>query len=168
MEEIVNRVANSPLVTIDMEKMFDFDGMAEFDMKEHLFQGLILKEKDFREFVKDHDWSQYKDKKVAVFCSADAIVPTWAYMLVANRLQPFAADIYFGTEEELIQAAYQRIISEMDMSEYEDKMVVVKGCSDKPVPIGAYVEITRQLTPRVKSLMFGEPCSTVPIYKRKK
>lgn len=167
MTEIVNRVANSALVTIDMETFFDFEEIAEFDMKDHLFQGLILKEKDFREFIKNHDWSAYKDKYVALFCSADVIVPTWAFMLVSNRLQPFAKDVHFGKPEEFIQAQYEKFIENMDLSEYDDKMVVIKGCFDKPVPVGAYVAITQKLTPRVRSLMFGEACSAVPIYKRR-
>ncbi len=167
MSEIINRVSNSPLVTIDMEDLFDFGEIVHFDMKDRLFQGLILKEKDFRAFIAEHDWSAYKGKYVAVFCSVDAILPTWAYMLVANRLQPYAKDFHFGTGEELIQAVYDKLIDNIDVSAYDNKMVVIKGCFNKPVPTGAYVAITKKLTPHVKSLMFGEACSTVPIYKRK-
>lgn len=165
--EIVNRVASSPLITINLEDFYHPGERVVFDMKECLFMGLILKEKDFREFVKTHDWAQYAGKNVAITCTADAIVPTWAYMLVADKLQPFAHFFTFANLEGLENALFQQALANFDAAEYTGKPVVIKGCFDKPVPPGAYVEITRLLAPHVKSLMYGEPCSTVPIFKRK-
>lgn len=167
MEEIVNKVAQSGLITFNLEELYDQTECIEFDMKDHLFQGLILREKDFRGFVKEEDWSRYADKNVALHCTADAIVPTWAYMLVANKLSGIAKRIFFGSKNELQQAHILEGIAEIDVEEYVDKRVVIKGCSKFEVPIGAYVEITNKLTPVVKSIMFGEPCSTVPIYKKR-
>ncbi len=132
-----------------------------------MFQGLILREKDFREFVKTHDWAQYDGKNVAVTCTADAIVPAWAYMLLANRLAPYAREVVFGNEEVLETVLFVKNIANMDVEQYRDQRLVIKGCGDIDVPVSAYVELTRKLTPVVKSLMFGEPCSTVPIYKKK-
>lgn len=166
--EIVNRVASSPLITINLEDFYNPAERVVFDMKECLFMGLILKEKDFREFVKNHDWTQYQDKNVAIVCTADAVVPTWAYMLVAEKLQPYASFYTFGTLAELENALFRNALSSFNPAEYADKMIVIKGCFDKPVPTDAYIEITRLLAPHVKSLMYGEPCSTVPIFKRKK
>jgi hypothetical protein len=166
--EIINRVASSPLVTINLEDFYHPAERVVFDMKDCLFMGLILKEKDFREFVKNHDWAQYGGKNVAVTCTADAVVPTWAYMLVAEKLQPHANFYTFGTLEVLENALFLNALANFDAAQYADKMIVIKGCFDKPVPTGAYIEITRLLSPYVKSLMYGEPCSTVPIFKRKK
>lgn len=167
-EPIVNRVANSPLISIDL-KDFCVDGEREvIDIKEVLFQGLILREKDFREYVKEQDWSQYQDKFVALTCTADAIVPTWAYMVLASKLQPFAKLVAFGGIEELEKRIIQERLEEMDPTEYENAKLVIKGCSELPVPEYAFVEITRLLTPYAASIMFGEPCSTVPVYKKKK
>ncbi len=166
-EEIINRVANSPLVTINLEEFYEEGERVEFDMKDCLFQGLILREKDFREFVKTNDWEQYRDKLVSVICSADAIVPTWAYMLVAQKLQGVAKAFVFGNREVLEGYLFQQKLLTFSPEEYEGKPVVIKGCFDKPVPVSAYMEVTRLLAPYVKSLMYGEPCSTVPIYKRK-
>ena len=129
--------------------------------------GLMLREKDFREFVKTHDWSQYNGKNVAVTCTADAIVPVWAYMLLANKLAPFAREVVFGNEDVLETVLFEKSIAKMDVEQYRDQRIVLKGCGDIPVPVSAYVELTKKLTPVVKSLMFGEPCSTVPIYKKK-
>lgn len=128
---------------------------------------LILKEKDFREFVKTHDWTQYDGKYVAVTCTADAIVPAWAYMLLANRLAPYAREVVFGDAEVLETVLFVKSIAGMDVEQYRDQRIVIKGCGDIPVPVSAYVELTKKLTPVVKSLMFGEPCSTVPIYKKR-
>jgi len=166
-EEIINRVASSPLVTINLEDFYPEGKRLVFDMKEQLFQGLILREKDFREFIKTNDWNQYQDSYVSVICSADAIVPTWAYMLIAQKLSPMTKGFVFGDLEDLETSLYQRALSDFDASEFQDKLVVIKGCFDKPIPTGAYMEITRILAPFVKSLMYGEPCSTVPIFKRK-
>ena len=165
--EIINRVAQSPLITINLEDFYHPGERVVFDMKDHLFHGLILKEKDFREFVKTHDWTQYAGKNVAIICSADAVIPTWAYMLVAEKLQPQANFYVFGNTEMLENAIFLKALQSFNPEEYRDKMIVIKGCFDKPVPAGAYIEITRLLAPYVKSLMYGEPCSTVPIFKRK-
>lgn len=166
--EIVNRVAKSPLITINLEDFYHEGERVVFDMKDYLFQGLILREKDFRETVKNHDWEQYAGKNIAIVCTVDAIVPTWAYMLVAEKLRKHAHFYVFGSLETLENALFQKALENFDPTEYTDKMIVIKGCFDKPVPNGAYVEITRLLSPHVKSLMYGEPCSTVPIFKRKK
>ena len=168
MDEIVNKVANSPLITFNLEEYYDQSAVAEFDMKQHLFQGLILREKDFRGFIKSCDWSEYEGKNVALFCSADAIVPTWAYMLVANKLSGIANYVHYGSPQDMQQSIILEKLNQIDVESYRDKMVVIKGCSKFDVPIGAYVAITEKFTPVVKSIMFGEPCSTVPIYKKKR
>jgi hypothetical protein len=167
-DEIVNKVANSSLITFNLEDYYHKGERVLYDIKQNLFQELILKEKDFREFVKSHDWSQYKDKNVGIVCTADAIVPTWAYMLLATRLESFANIVIFGDLEKLEQALYQQALSNINLEEYRNAKVVVKGCGDLPVPVFAYVEISRILTPIVHSIMYGEPCSTVPIYKNNK
>ena len=165
---IVNRVASSPLVSLDLEEFYHQGERVVYDISENLYQGLILREKEFRSFVKEYDWSQFKDKNVALVCSADAIVPTWAYMLLAIKLEPYANMVVFGGLDQLEQALFQNALSQINVNEFVDKKVVVKGCSKYPVPNYAYVEITRLLRPVVSSLMFGEPCSTVPLYKRPK
>lgn len=164
---ITNRVSNSPLVTFDLEDYYEEGERVVYDLKQNLFQGLILKEKHFRDFLKTHDWSQYKGKHVAITCTEDAIVPTWAYMLLAIQLQPFAKTVVFGNLDNLEQALFQHALSMVDVETFRNKKVVVKGCSKKPVPNYAYVEITRLLAPIAQSLMFGEPCSTVPLMKSK-
>ena len=167
MDLIVNKVAESGIVTLDLANYLPAqESIVTFDIKPFLFREMILKEKDFRDAMKAHDWEQYKDKSVAIFCSADAIVPVWAYMLVASYLQPFAAGMYFGSVEELYKKLVTDKISTIDITEYADKRVVLKGCGDKAVPEIAYVAATEKLRPVVKSLMYGEPCSTVPIYKQ--
>ncbi len=167
MEEIVNRVAESSIITIDLEQFYPKGEIGVFDMKEHLFMGLILKEKDFRAALQNLDWEQYRDKNVAVTCSADAIIPVWAYMLVASYLQPVAKEIVFGDEATLVQTIISRNLSAIDPSEYADKRVVIKGCGEIKIPDAAYMEITAKLRPAAKSIMYGEPCSTVPIYKKR-
>jgi uncharacterized protein DUF2480 len=166
-ENIINKVAQSGLVTLDPASFYPEGDRVVYDIKDNLFQGLILREKDFREFVKAHDWSQYAGKNVAVTCTADAIVPAWAYMLLANRLAPYAREVVFGDAEVLETVLFIKGIASMDAEQYRDQRIVIKGCGDIPVPVSAYVELTKKLTPIVKSLMFGEPCSTVPIYKKK-
>lgn len=166
--DIVNRVANSGLVTLDLEDYYSPGERVVYDLKDNLFMGLILKEKDFREFLKTHDWSQYAGKNVAVTCSEDAIVPTWAYMLLTLHLQPYANMIVFGSLQDLNEKLYFDAIAQINPEDYRDARVVVKGCSKVPVPTAAYVEITRILKPVVQSLLFGEPCSTVPLFKRSK
>ncbi len=165
-EEIINRVAGSSLLSLDLEEYYHPGERVVYDLKENLFQGLILREKDFRDFLKTHDWAYYKDKNVAIICSEDAIVPTWAYMLLAVKLQPYAHCLVFGSVEELETKLFCEAIAALDLEFYRGKKVVVKGCSKFPVPTSAYVEISRRLQPVVQSLMFGEPCSTVPIYKK--
>jgi hypothetical protein len=168
MEDVlINRVANSGLITINLEDFFPAGEIAHFDLTEHLFMGLILKEKDFREALKNHDWAQYQDKILLVYCSTDAIIPVWAYMLVASYAEPFAKDIFQGDADNYYKAAFNRALSQIDPSSYAGQRIVIKGCSDKPVPPSAYLELTRVLKPQVLSIMYGEPCSTVPIWKRK-
>ena len=166
MDEIINKVAESGLMEIDLENFYPKGERALIDVKENLFQGLILKEKDFREFVKKENWSRYQDKFVAITCSADAIVPTWAYMLLATSLQPFAKYIVFGDLKTLETVLFAQALSKITPEDFRDKKAVIKGCGNLPVPESAYVELTRILTPVVKSIMYGEPCSTVPVMKK--
>lgn len=167
-ETFVNRVANSGLITLNLEDYFDHGERLVYDIKDNLFHGLILKELDFRAFVKAQDWSVYTGKNVAIICSSDAIVPTWAYMLLANRMKPFANEVVFGDLQQLESTLYTKALAKIDINSFADQRVVIKGCANLEVPVSAYVEITALLTPVVKSIMYGEPCSTVPIYKRKK
>jgi hypothetical protein len=167
MEEIINRVSESSLITLDLEQFYPRGEIAVFDMKDHLFMGLILKEKDFRAALQGLDWEQYQGKNVALTCSADAVIPVWAYMLVASYLQPVAKEIVFGDEKTLVQTILSRNLSNMDPNEYADKRVVVKGCGEVAIPDSAYMEVTARLRPFAKSIMYGEPCSTVPIYKKR-
>jgi hypothetical protein len=166
-ENIINKVANSGLITLNLEDFYDKEARVLYDIKENLFHGLILKEKDFRDFIKNHDWSQYQDKNVAIICSSDAIVPTWAYMLLANRMKPFAKEVVFGNLETLEAVMFSKALAKINPEDYRNERVVVKGCGDIDIPVSAYVEVTNLLTPVVKSIMFGEPCSTVPVFKRK-
>ncbi len=164
---IENKIANSGLVTLNLEDYFDAGMRVQLDIKPWLFMEMILKEKDFREFVKLHDWSSYQGKNVAFFCSADAIVPTWAYMLLAVNIQPFANRYVFGSIDTLNTVLYQDALQKINPEDYRDLRLIIKGCSDVPVPVSAYVEITNKLLPVVKSLMYGEACSNVPIYKKR-
>ncbi len=164
--EIVNRVAQSPIVTFRLEDLFPAGTRLSIDLKDRLFMGLILKEKDFREWIANHDWTQYQGAHVAVFCSADAIIPIWAYMLVATQLQPVALSIHMGTPEVMESALFRQALDGIDFAEYQDRPVVVKGCSDRPVPMSAYAEVTARLMPFAKKISYGEPCSTVPVWKR--
>jgi len=168
MEEVmVNKVAQSGLIPLDLEKFYPEEELVLFDLKNYLFMELILKEKEYREALKNIDWSIYQNKNVAISCSTDAIIPLWAYMLAVSYLQPFAADIIFGTEEEVFNILFLKRIERMDPAEFEGKRVMVKGCGDKKIPQTAYVAITKLLRPVVKSIMYGEACSTVPIFKKK-
>ena len=166
-DAIVNRVTESLLTTIDLEEFYPKGDVAVFDMKDHLFMGLILKEKDFREALKTLDLEPYKDKYVALTCTADAIIPMWAYMLAATYLEPVAKDVVFGNEEFLHKTLFLKKLAAINVNDYQDKRVVIKGCGELPISETAYVEITKLLRPVVKSIMYGEPCSTVPIYKKK-
>ena len=165
--EIVNKVAQSGLVEFNLEDLYIKGDRVVFDIKEQLFQGLILREKDFREFVKNENWSSYQDKMVALVCTADALVPPWAYMLLATALEPYAKRIVFGNLEVLETVLFNESLSKIEIEKFRDQRIVIKGCSNLPVPESAYVEITRLLRPVAKSIMYGEPCSTVPIYKQK-
>lgn len=162
-----NKVANSGLVTLNLEDYFNKGERVVLDIKPWLFMEMILKEKDFRDFVKQHEWTQYAGKNVALICSADAIIPTWAYMLIAVHIEPFASRYVFGNLEILDTVLYQDALAKVNYDELKDLRVIVKGCSDVPVPVSAYVEITHKLAPLAKSIMYGEACSNVPIYKRK-
>lgn len=163
---LINRVAESGLITINLENFFPAGPVMSFDIKDYLFMELILKEKEFREALKEHDWAQYQGANLLVFCSTDAIIPVWAFMLVAAYAEPYARTIFQGTAEEFYKTAFTQALEQLDVSAYQDQRIVVKGCGDKPVPASAYVELTRKLRPLAQSIMFGEPCSTVPIFKR--
>lgn len=168
MDEVINnKVSESALVTINLEEFFPTGEVVLFDMKDYLFMGLILKEKDFREALKALDLIQYTNKLVAVTCSADAVIPIWAYMLVASYLQPIALEVAFGTAAELTKQILLKNIAQMAVTDYTDKRVVIKGCGELPVGEAAYLEATKLLRPVAKSIMYGEPCSTVPIFKKK-
>ncbi len=164
----VNRVAASGLLTLNLEEYIHPGERVVYDIKDNLFHGLMLREKDFREFVKTHDWTQYAGKNVAIICSADAIVPTWAYMLLASKLQGQANHYVFGNLEALEQSLFEKAIAGIDAEYYRDAKLVIKGCGDKPVPTFAYVAIMQHLLPVAASIMYGEPCSTVPLYKKPK
>jgi hypothetical protein len=165
-EPIVNKVAESGLVSLDLETYYPKGETAVFDMKDHLFMGMILKEKDFREALKNMDWEKYRDKNVAVTCTADAIIPVWAYMLVASYLQPVAKEIVMGDENELHKTIFLKNLSQIKVDEFAGERIVIKGCGETPIGEFAYMEITKLLQPVAKSIMYGEPCSTVPIYKK--
>ena len=167
MEALINKVAESGIVTINLEDFFPNEPICSFDIKDFLFMEMLLKEKDFRASLENHDWEQYRHKHVAVFCSTDAIVPMWAYMLVASKLSGIARSIISGTPEEAFKQIFIENIRGVDAAAFEGKRVVVKGCGDRPVPEYAYAAISILLLPVVKSLMYGEPCSTVPVFKRK-
>ncbi len=166
-KEIINKVASSALITFDLEELYQPGERVLIDIKDQLFQELILREKDFREFIKTTDWSVYKDKFVAISCTADAIIPTWAYLLLAIALEPHAGLIVYGSLSDLEERLYLDALSKVDWQKYEGAKIVVKGCSKVQVPDAAYVEVVSRLRSRAASLMFGEPCSTVPLYKRR-
>jgi len=167
-EEIINRVANSALEVFNLEDYYPKGTRSQIDISQWLLEGFLLKERDFREHLKHHDWSQYRDQYVAVDCSTDAIVPAWASILVTLNLAPFAKKIVNGTLEDLDTALYHEILPTIDYSIYQDKPVIIKGCSKKPVPMSAYVLAAQNLQPFAKSIMYGEACSAVPLYKSAK
>ena len=168
MEGPVNKVAESGIITLDLEKFYPSQELMELDLKDFLFMEMLLKEKDFREKLEAADWIQYNGKIVAVHCSTDAIIPMWAYMLVSSKLKGVASEVYFGNKSTAIEKAIEKNILSIHEEEYKDKRVVVKGCGDIEIPSSAYLMISQKLIPVVKSLMYGEPCSTVPVYKQKK
>lgn len=165
-QTIVNKVAQSQLITLNLEDFFPND-LVIFDLKDFLYMELVLKEKEFREALKQYDWNQFENKTVGITCTVDAIIPLWAYMLVASYLQPYTEKVFSGSEEDITQQALLKKISETDFQSYENKRIVLKGCGDRSIAAYAYVEVTKKLLPFVKSIMYGEPCSTVPVFKRK-
>ncbi|MDO6440447.1 DUF2480 family protein [Cyclobacterium sp. 1_MG-2023] len=166
MSEIINRVANSPIVTIDLETYYLVGDRIVFDLEPFLFQGLVVKEKEFRQSFKNLDWSLYKDKLVAITCSTDAIIPKWAYMLAMVNLQAVAKEVIIGSIEDLEKHLLYSAINKLDVKNFEDRPVVIKGCGKLSIPDYAYGEIVKKVMHVAKSVMFGEPCSTVPVYKR--
>lgn len=166
-DEIINRVANSKLITIDLEDFYPQGKRVLFDIKDWLFEGFVLREKDFREQVANHDWSQYQNQCVALTCSTDAIIPGWAYMLLSIHLEPYVKKVMIGNLETLETSIYQDIINDLEIKTYKDKPIIIKGCSNKPVPANAYIMLANKLKPVAKSIMYGEACSSVPLFKNK-
>lgn len=166
--EIINRVANSAIISLDLETLYPKGERVEFDIRNNLYEDTILREREFRTFLKEHDWSAYQGKNVAITCSVDAIVPTWAFMLIASKLSPFASYLTYGTLQDLEKELFSMVLNKINVDDYQNAKVVVKGCSGNAIPTSAYVEIVNILQPYVASLMFGEPCSTVPVYKKPK
>ncbi|WP_338378905.1 DUF2480 family protein [uncultured Flavobacterium sp.] len=164
-EEIINKVANSVLEVFDLEDYFPKQTILSIDVSQWLVEGFMLKEKEFRTSLKNHDWSQYKDSLVSIFCSTDAILPAWTFALVTVYLQPYAFKIVSGTKNDLLLHHYQDILNQIDFSVYDKKPLILKGCSNKPVPQEAYVLAIQKLMPHAKSIMFGEACSAVPLFK---
>jgi len=168
MEEIINKVANSALEVFDLEDYYPAGNRVQIDLSQWLLEGFLLKEKDFREELKNHDWSQYQDHYVAVLCSTDAIVPKWAMILITMHLAPFAKKIINGNIEDLDASLYEELLPSIDFTAYQDKPVIIKGCSRKPVPMRAYILAAQYLQPYARSIMYGEACSAVPLYKSAK
>lgn len=168
MSEIINKVAESGLVTINLEEYYPEGERVAFDIAPLLVEGLLLREKDFRAFIAEHDWSAYTGKYVTLFCSTDAIIPQWAWMLLTVSLQPYAKKVMVGTVDQLNAFLFEEQLSTIQPEDFRYCRVVIKGCSGKPVPVQAYVSLTARLKPFVKSIMYGEPCSTVPVFKRSK
>ena len=168
MSEIVNKVAQSGIITLDLEDLVPERIESHIDIFNQLFQGLILREKDFRAWVKENDWSLYTDHNVALFCSSDAVIPTWAYMLVSSALEPYTKQVYFTNPENLSTLVAERALTAINEEDYLDKRVVIKGCGKRAISNHAYVLLTTKLVRTAKTVMFGEPCSTVPVYKKRK
>ncbi len=166
-DEIINRVAQSKLITFNLEDYYPEGERQVLDIKKWLYEDLILKEKEFRGYVSEFDWSQFKDTYVAIHCSSDAIIPGWAYMLISSKLQPFVKKMVHGNLEDLESAIFQPIIENLDVSSFKEKYIIVKGCTNKPIPINAYLWITTKLQTVSKSVMYGEACSAVPLYKKR-
>lgn len=167
-DEIINRVANSALEVFDLEDYYTKGARVEIDLAQWLWEGFVLKEKEFRTALNEYDWSQHQGQLVALKCSTDAIIPAWAYVLVTTYLSPYAAKIVQGSLEDLETALYQEVLPKIDYSIYQDKPVILKGCSKKPVPMSAYLMAVQELQKYAKSIMYGEACSAVPLYKAKK
>ena len=167
-EEIINRIANSKLINIDLEDFYPEGKRVLFDIKDWLFEGIILKEKDFREYVGNHNWSQYQDNYVALTCTEDAIIPSWAYLLLSSELAPFAKKIVVGNLELLETVLFEEVIKEFKIDEFMDRAIIIKGCAEKPIPPSAFTFLIQKLQPIAKTIMYGEACSTVPLFKKKK
>lgn len=165
-EEIINRVANSKLVTVDLEELYPAGERVVFDIKDWLLEGFVLREKEFRATAKAHDWEQYSGKYVALTCSSDAIIPGWAYMLLSTYLTPYAKKVVTGDLQMLETVLYTEILKDLDVSIYEGLPVIIKGCSRRPVPQNAYLQLINKLQPVAKSIMYGEACSSVPLFKK--
>lgn len=168
MEEIINKVANSKLVTIDLEDYYPKGPRVLFDIKQWLFQESVLREKDFRASIEAFDWSVYKDSYIALTCSVDAIIPSWAYILITTKVAPYAKKVVVGDLQTLETILYQEIISNFDTDQVKDKPVIIKGCANKPIPPSAYTSLVSKIMPVATSVMYGEACSTVPLYKKRK
>lgn len=166
-EEIINRVANSKLLTFDLEEIYPKGERVSFDISQWLLEGIVLRESEFRGNVKEHDWSQYQDKYIALFCSTDAIVPGWAYILLSLHFAPYAKKVTVGSLDELESILFTELLQNLDVSEFKDKPVIIKGCAHKPIPQNAYVLLAQKLQPVAKSIMYGEACSSVPLYKKR-
>ncbi|WP_299609765.1 DUF2480 family protein [uncultured Aquimarina sp.] len=167
-EEIINRVANNKnLITIDLEDYYPAGDRVVFDIKDWLYEGFILREKEFRQQVSEHDWSQYQNAYVALHCSSDAIIPGWAYLLLTTKLTPFAKHVAVGSLKDLETILFSDIVRTLDVSAYQDKLLIIKGCANKPIPENAYIQLIQKLQPIAKSIMYGEACSSVPLFKRK-
>jgi len=167
-EEIINRVASSKLVTIDLEDLYPEGNRVIIDIKNWLFEEIVLKENDFRAFVSAHNWNQYQNNFVALNCSSDAIIPSWAYLLITTKLSPFAKKVVVGNLELLETIIFEKLINQLDIDGFKDKSVIIKGCSNKPIPASAYTLLIQKIQPFAKIIMFGEACSTVPLYKASK
>ncbi len=166
--EIINRVANSSLVTFNLEDYFPERPIVEIDLASLLYEGIMLREKDLRDFIKSHDWSAYANHHVAITCSVDAVIPTWAFILLGIAAQPFALSVVYGNREDVMANLYRRVLDQINWEQFRDQKVVIKGCNDKGIPASAYVDAATRLRPVAASLMFGEPCSTVPLFKKSK
>ncbi len=167
-EEIINRVAQSALTVFDLEDYYPTEERVQLDIAQWLYEGFVLREKEFRAALKETDWSRYQDKLVALHCTTDAILPSWAFMLVASFIQPFAKMVVQGSLHDLDKAYYQEVIEHLDFLPYQDKAVIIKGCANKPIPEEGYVMATQKMMRYARSIMFGEACSAVPVFKRKK
>jgi len=166
-DEIKNRVAESSLKTIDLEDFYPSGNRVELDISQFLFKGIVLKEKDFREKVKNFNWQQYQDCFVALTNTSEALTPSWAFMLLTTHLVPYTKMVSVGTKNELETAIFSEIISKIDLLEYRDQRVIIKGCANKPIPENAFIQLTQRLQPVTKSVMYGEACSSIPLFKRK-
>lgn len=166
-ETLINKVANSAILTFNLEDYYPKTSIQELDIKSFLYMGLILKEKEFREMVKNYDWKQYENQIVCIYCSEDAIIPTWAYMIIAASLNEVNAEAFFGKKENYLDAHYYKVLNDLHFESFQDKNVVIKGCGEKYIPHSAYVLASQKLIKYVKKLFYGEPCSTVPIWRKK-